>query len=139
MSRAASRQANLLSLALALAAVSCASALPPPPSTPELLAARRYREILARAGQLHAGEREAFIEAFAQATRPAVLVDVLPNEDVEAQLGELFPIGLDDFLFLHVQVGEALPDVILSPHVAVMADTPKGPFALPMSAPIREV
>ena len=71
----------------------------------------------------------------AAASRPQVQVALLPREPIETQLGEVLPIGLDDFRFLHVQVTQSAAGVRLAPRVTVQAMTATGPVALPLFAP----
>lgn len=116
-------------LALATAAACASPRTTPPPE----------RGALARLLDLPLEHRGHALTAFVREARPRVLLEVIPPDTFEPGYGDLLPMGLDDFDILHVVVEIDDPTLVLGPGLALVAEGPAGPVALPMYAPTRDL
>ena len=116
-------------LALATAAACASPRTTPPPE----------RSALARLLDLPLEHRGHALTAFVREARPRVLLEVIPPAAFEPGYGDLLPMALDDFDILHVVVETDDPALVLGPGLALVAEGPAGPAALPLYAPTRDL
>jgi hypothetical protein len=116
-------------LALATAAACASPRTTPPPE----------RSALARLLDLPLEHRGHALTTFVREARPRVLLEVIPPAAFEPGYGDLLPMALDDFDILHVVVETDDPALVLGPGLALVAEGPAGPAALPLYAPTRDL